>query len=233
MSRLVTTSLTSISPPVDSMPLRDEDDRERVRDGPEEPRDVPPDVALGEVEVALDDAAGSDELGSHRSPQGSHANTSLSSSLVAFGLELTARRGEERLLERLGVVAALEIVGRLEREQLPAVEDADALGEHLGLVEVVRAEQDRRVVRLADLADELLHLELRARVEARRRLVEEEDDRRREQRASERDLLLHPARQILHRLVAAVAREADALEDLGDPVPRLLRGHAVVTAPRS
>ena len=37
--------------------LRDEDDRERVRDRPDEERDVPPDVALGEVDVALDDAA--------------------------------------------------------------------------------------------------------------------------------------------------------------------------------
>ena len=90
-------------------------------------------------------------------------------------------------------VAALEIVGRLEREQLSAVEDADALGERLGLVEVVGAEQDRRVVRRPDLADELLHLELRARVEARRRLVEQEQDRRGEQRARERDLLLHAA----------------------------------------
>ena len=68
----------------------------------------------------------------------------------------------------------------------------------------------------AHLADELLHLELRARVEARRRLVEQEQDRRGQQRAGERDLLLHAAGEVLHRLVAAVGREADALEDLGD-----------------
>ncbi len=37
-----------------------------------------------------------------------------------------------------------------------------------------------------------------------RRLVEQEQDRRGEQRARERDLLLHPARQVLHRLAAPV-----------------------------
>jgi hypothetical protein len=57
----------------------------------------------------------------------------------------------------------------------------------------VRAEEDRRIVRVADLADELLHLELRARVETRGRLVEQQEDGRREQRPRQRDLLLHPA----------------------------------------
>src|SRR5881397_3269811 len=47
---------------------------------------------------------------------------------------------------------------------------------------VVRAEEDRRVVRVADLADELLHLELRARVEAGRGLVQQQEHGRGEQR---------------------------------------------------
>ena len=175
--------------------LRDEHDRERVRDGPDEPRDVPPDVALGEVDVALDDAAGSDELGSHRSPQRSHANTSRSSSSSPSASNSRPVAAKNASSSVSASYRRLRVLGRLEGEQLPAVEDADALGEHLGLVEVVRAEQDRRVVRLADLADELLHLELRARVEARRRLVEQKENRRRQQRASERDLLLHPSRQ--------------------------------------
>ena len=80
---------------------------------------------------------------------------------------------------------------------------------------------------LADLADEVLHLELRARVEARRRLVEQQQDRLRQERAGERDLLLHPAREVLHRLVAALGREADALEDLRDPVAGLADGEPV------
>ena len=48
--------------------------------------------------------------------------------------------------------------------------------------------------------DELLHLELRARVEPRRRLVEQQQDGRGQQRPREGDLLLHAARQVLHRL---------------------------------
>ena len=115
-----------------------------------------------------------------------------------------AARREERLLERLGAVARLELVGRLEAEQLAVVEDPDAVREGLGLGEVVRAEQDGRVVLGAHLADELLHLLLRARVEAGGRLVEQEQDRRGQEGARERDLLLHPARQVLHRLAAAV-----------------------------
>src|SRR5262245_18663492 len=108
-------------------------------------------------------------------------------------LERAARGGEERLLERLGAVAALELVDRLQGEQLAVVEDPDPVREGLGLVEVVRAEQDRRVVDLPDLADEVLHLELRPRVEARRGLVEEQEDRLRQECAGKRDLLLHSA----------------------------------------
>ena len=42
--------------------LADEDDRERVGDRPDEERDVPPDVALDQVDVALEDAGEPDEL---------------------------------------------------------------------------------------------------------------------------------------------------------------------------
>ena len=104
----------------------------------------------------------------------------------------------------------------------------DPVREGFGLREVVRAEEDRRLVRLADLADERLHLLLRARIEARRRLVQQQQDGRREQRPRQRDLLLHAAREVLHRLVAAVGGEADAVEDPRDLAARLLRRHAVV-----
>src|SRR5947208_14565349 len=42
--------------------IRDEHNRERVHTPPEEERDLPPDVALDEVPVALDDTAEPDEL---------------------------------------------------------------------------------------------------------------------------------------------------------------------------
>ena len=63
--------------------LGDEDDRERVRDRPDEERDVPPDVALDEVDVALDDAGEADELVAERlRPLPAH-HSSSSSSLVS------------------------------------------------------------------------------------------------------------------------------------------------------
>jgi hypothetical protein len=66
------------------------------------------------------------------------------------------------------------------------------------------------------------------RIEPGRRLVEEQEYGRREQRARKRDLLLHPARQVFHRLAASVGREADSLEDRGDQIAGLSCGHAVV-----
>ena len=55
--------------------------------------------------------------------------------------EGAARRGEERLLERLRLVAALQLVRRREAEQPAAVEDADAVGERLGLDEVWKTQE--------------------------------------------------------------------------------------------
>ncbi len=85
-------------------------------------------------------------------------------------------RRHEGFLERFGVVAVLDLVRRLQAEEPAAVEDADAVGENLRFAQVVRAEQDRRVVRSPDLADEVLNLELRPWIEAGRRLVQEEQD---------------------------------------------------------
>ena len=187
-------------------------------------RDVPPDVALDEVDVALEDAGEADQLVTEGCCGAGHYFLVLLALLV---LERLPGRGEERLFERLGVVAPLELVDGLEGEQPAVVEDADPVRERFRLVEVVRAEQDRRVVRLPDLADEVLDLELRARVEPGRGLVEEQEDRLRQERAGERDLLLHAPRQVLHGLVAACGREADALEDLRDPVTGLADGEPV------
>src|SRR5918911_1223498 len=80
---------------------------------------------------------------------------------------------------RVDAVAVEHVGDRLQEQQLAAVEQADAVRELLRLLHVVRAEEDRRVVPLPDLADERLHLLLRARVEARRRLVEEQQHRAR------------------------------------------------------
>ena len=87
--------------------LRDEDDRQRVRDRPEEERDVPPDVALDEVDVALEDAGEADQLVAKNCRCAGHYFVLVLFALLV--LEGLAGRGEERLLERLGVVAPLEV----------------------------------------------------------------------------------------------------------------------------
>src|SRR5207249_4795527 len=87
--------------------------------------------------------------------------------------------------------------------------------------------QDRRVVLGAHLLDERLHLLLRAWIEAGRRLVEQEQDGCGQQRSRQRHLLLHAPREVLHRIAAAVAREADAAQDLRDLVASVRGAHPV------
>src|SRR5207245_8657632 len=94
--------------------------------------------------------------------------------LVFLFLEGPAGGGEERLFERLRLVLILQLLGGIERDQTPAVEDANTVRQDLRLTQVVRAEEDRRVVRRPDVPDEVLHLELGPRIEPRRRLVEQE-----------------------------------------------------------
>src|SRR4029079_17073932 len=64
-------------------PLRDEDDRERVGDRPDEEREVPVDVAPREVDVPLDDAGQADQLMLELEGGRSHARTLLSSASIS------------------------------------------------------------------------------------------------------------------------------------------------------
>ena len=162
----------------------DEHDRERVRDRPEHEREVPEEVAPREVDVPLDDPAEADELvhdaaacepASRRSPLCEHLP--LSSSSVVLGVELAPGGREECLLEGLDAEAPLHVVDRLEEEQPPRssspTRSASASASFMSWV------QSRIVASCAraDLADERLHLELRARIETRGRLVEQEQHR--------------------------------------------------------
>src|SRR6185437_10802783 len=77
--------------------LGDEDDRERVRDRPEEERDVPPDVALDQVDVALDHAAEPDELVAQREAHGAHQSSPPSPFSKAW--PLAAKNASSRVAE--------------------------------------------------------------------------------------------------------------------------------------
>ena len=79
-------------------------------------------------------------------------------------------------------------------DDAPVVDDADAIGEHVGLFQVLRGEEDRDAVLLREPSD--LGPERRAglRVEAGRGLVQEEDARPVDEREREVEPALHPAR---------------------------------------
>src|SRR5262249_44258643 len=87
---------------------------------------------------------------------------------------------------------ARELCGRALADDLAADDDGHAVGELLGLVEVVGRQQDRRAER-AERANRLPGLAARLRVEARRRLVEEDQVRVADQREAEVEAALLPA----------------------------------------
>src|SRR2546423_15183618 len=127
-------------------------------------------------------------------------------SVLRLGLiglfDLPAGDRHEYVLERAAAaVARDELARRPLADELSAVKHADSVGQPLGLVEVVRGQQDRGVVLVPKVAHEGLDLPLAPDVEARGRLVEEQQRRRREERPGDRDLLLHASRELLERLV--------------------------------
>ena len=124
----------------------------------------------------------------------------------------------------------LQLGGRALGHDVPVVDDPDAVGERVGLLEVLRGQEDGDAV----LAREPRHLAPERasalHVEPGGRLVEEED--RRPVRECEREIepALHPAR-VAADLAVGCEREPDPLEQLlradaalgaGDPVQRAL-----------
>jgi hypothetical protein len=80
----------------------------------------------------------------------------------------------------------------------------------------VGRQDDRRVVRLADLLDEVLDVELGSGIEPGRRLIEEEQRRAREQCPGNGNLLLHATAHLLDGPIDAVTSDVQALEDVVD-----------------
>ena len=107
------------------------------------------------------------------------------------------------------------------------MEDPDAVGEASRLVEVVRRQQDRRVVLVAQIPNEGLDLALAADIQTGRRLVEQQKHRRGQERSRDRDLLLHPARQLLERLSQTLLVDAETRQHRNDLRARLVRPDAV------
>ncbi len=93
------------------------------------------------------------------------------------------------------------------------MENGDAVGDREGLLLVVSHVDGRDAELELDAADLLAQLDPHLRVERRERLVEQEDARLDRERPSERDALLHPARELVRVALASMA-EPDELEQL-------------------
>ena len=137
------------------------------------------------------------------------------------GLELVGvrHREDDGGLARL----VLELERRALGDDPAVVDDDDAVGELVGLLEVLRRQQQRRAV-ADEAAQHVPQLDAAARVEAGGRLVEEEHRRRRDEADREVEPAPHAAGVVLDDPVAGVG-EREPLEQLvGQPARPRARG---------
>ncbi len=117
--------------------------------------------------------------------------------------------------------AALELAGRALGDHAAVVHHRDAIGELVGLIEVLRGEQHRRAGG-GDLADRLPDRGASAWVESGGRLVEEQDGRREHEARGDVEAAAHPAGEARDRAVRGI-RERERREQVvgASPGPRL------------
>src|ERR1035437_1910416 len=123
----------------------------------------------------------------------------LEARVAPHGRERRERLRRERHLEEPAGERALQL-GRTPRGDEPAVEDEGEAVALLGLVHVVRRDEDRHPARGRELVDEVPEEAPPARVHATGRLVEEEELRLMEQGRRERDALPLAGREVLREL---------------------------------
>ena len=152
-------------------------------------------------------------LESHGAPKLARIALARSASAGIGGLDLD-RRAADLGLQRLG---------RALGDDPAVVDDPDAVGEHVGLLEVLRRQEDGDALVLREPPHLLPERRPALDVEAGRRLVEEEDARPVDERERQVEPALHAARVRLHLAVARLG-QAHALEQLvGAPATALAR----------
>ena len=112
-------------------------------------------------------------------------------------------------------VAVDQLARRALGDDLRPVHDHEAVAELLGLVHVVRREDERHALLLQPV-EPVPERVAGLGIEAGRRLVEEQELGARDERAGDRQPPLHPARERVDLRVAAVG-ELDEVEQLGRP----------------
>src|SRR5829696_5746295 len=91
---------------------------------------------------------------------------------------------------------SLELAGRSLGDDLATVDHGDPVSELIGLVEVLRAEQDRRAL-TGEGPDDVPDLVARTRIESSRRLVEEHELGRDDDAGRDVEPPAHPAGVVL------------------------------------
>ena len=108
-----------------------------------------------------------------------------------------------------------ELRGRALRDDLAVVDDRDAVAEPLGLVHVVRRQQDRASRRRGSASIMSQSCSRLCGIEARRRLVEEEDLRIADERAGDGEALPLPAGELADPGVALLLERQSASSSSG------------------
>ena len=114
----------------------------------------------------------------------------------------------------------LELARRPLGDDLAVVDDRDPVGELVGLLEVLRAQQDRRALG-DERADDAPDLVARARVQPGRRLVEEHELGRHDDARRDVEPAPHPAGEVLDELAGRL-RQPERVEQLAGAVLRRL-----------
>ena len=182
--------------------------------------------------------------GSPASP--SRSRTTTSREFAAERLAVGSERGGEPLA--IGLVGRDRVHARqpdlgLERgrralgDDVPVVDDPDPVGEHVGLLEVLRGQEDGDAVLAGEPRDLVPESRAALDVEPGRRLVEEEDPRPVHERQRQVEPALHPARVAADLAIGRLA-QADAVEELlrtrlplgpRDPLQRRLQAQVVAS----
>ena len=129
-------------------------------------------------------------------------------------VEVAVRSDRDHRVDADGL---LELGRRAEREQLAPVDDREPVAELVGLLHVVRGEQDR-LTRGVQLAEDVPERDAALRIEPGGRLVEEEDRRPVHDRPGHHEPLRHAAGECQHRSLGPL-RRAGTARAAGSPRP--------------
>ena len=134
------------------------------------------------------------------------------------GADRLGVRLRQRHLQAGAPARLLQLLRRAVRDHPAVVDHDDAVGQRVGLLEVLRRQQHGDAL-AEQLPDGLPHPLAARRVQAGRRLVEEQDRRPRHQRRRQVEPPAHAARVALHHPVGGVG-QLELLEQLGRPGAR-------------